>query len=87
MSPTEAIEVILRSARAESTKENRLWAAPIAEALGNLPVALIQAGRYIFESKCSGEEYLALIRLHRGEMLNAPAGDRQESNAYAAFDL
>jgi hypothetical protein len=88
MSSTEATKVILRSARAASTEENRAWAAPIAEALGNLPLALIQAGCYIFESKCTGEEYLALLSLHRGEkMLNVPAGDRQKSNAYAAFDL
>jgi len=87
MTPAEATEVILRSARVESKDENRTWALPIAEALGNLPVALIQAGCYIFESKCTGEEYLALIGRHRGEMLDVPAGDRQKSHAYAAFDL
>jgi hypothetical protein len=56
----------------------------IAEELGNLPVALVQAGSYMLQTECSCEEYLDRLHQHKAEM---PAGDRLHRSAYRAFDL
>ncbi|PVG02910.1 hypothetical protein CPB86DRAFT_859145 [Serendipita vermifera] len=88
MSPAEATESILKSAQLEqSEKKNQEAAGAIAKELGCLPVALIQAGCYIFEAQCSCEEYLGLLRKYRLEMMDAPAADRQRRSAYATFDI
>ncbi|PVF99297.1 hypothetical protein CPB86DRAFT_796703 [Serendipita vermifera] len=88
MSPAEATKAILKSARLEqSEKKNQEAAGAIAKELGCLPVALIQAGCYIFEVQCSCEEYLGLLRKYRLEMMDAPAADRQRRSAYATFDI
>jgi tetratricopeptide (TPR) repeat protein len=44
-------------------------ASAIAEELGDLPIALEQAGAYINETDCSFSEYLTLIRQQRNELL------------------
>jgi tetratricopeptide (TPR) repeat protein len=59
----------------------------IADELGNLPMALVQAGSYMLQSECSCEEYLDRLRQRRAEMMYIPAGDRLQRSAYHAFDL
>lgn len=86
MSAEEAAEVILLSSRLERTEHAIQFTNIIASELGNLPVALTQAGSYIRQVACSCEEYLERLRRHRSEMMYIPAGDRLQRSAYAAFD-
>ena len=46
----------------------------IARALGNLPLALDQAGAYMLETRCSLSAYLDLSRKHQGELLRRRTG-------------
>ena len=53
----------------------------LAEALGDLPLALEQAGAYIEETQCSIAAYLALFRENSQRLLGRPARDYQETVA------
>jgi hypothetical protein len=75
MSPEEAIETVLLSANMERTDNAIQSVKVVAEELGNLPVALVQAGSYMLQSECSCEEYLDRLHRHRAEMMYMPAGD------------
>jgi tetratricopeptide (TPR) repeat protein len=49
-------------------------ARTITRALGNLPLALDQAGAYILETRCALPDYLELFRKHQAELLRRRAG-------------
>ena len=87
MSTEEAIETILLSAPMERTDDSVESVKVIAEELGNLPVALVQAGSYMLQTECSCEQYLDRLHRHKAEMMHMPAGDRLHRSAYHAFDL
>lgn len=87
MSEDEAIEALFKSARLDAPKEGSTDARAICEELGNLPVALIQAGSYIFQTSCSFTKYLENLRQRKDELMYIPSGDRQRRSAYATFDL
>jgi tetratricopeptide (TPR) repeat protein len=87
MSIPEATESILKSSRREQSEANQESARAIAEELGCLPVALIQAGCYIFESHCTFGEYLRMLKNYRVPLMDAPVADRQRRGAYATFDI
>jgi tetratricopeptide (TPR) repeat protein/DNA-binding XRE family transcriptional regulator len=46
----------------------------IAQELGNLPLALDQAGAYLLETGCSFTDYIDLLTKHRAELLHRRAG-------------
>jgi tetratricopeptide (TPR) repeat protein len=57
-------------------------ASNLAEALGDLPLALEQAGAYIVATHCSIAEYLTLLDKHSSELMTrAPGTDYPESVA------
>jgi tetratricopeptide (TPR) repeat protein len=77
MERNESVNFLLK--RTKLTDEPA--ASSLAEALGDLPLALEQAGAYIEETNCSIGEYLALFRDHAQQLLGRPAGDYQETVA------
>ena len=50
-------------------------ARAIAQLLGNLPLALDQAGAYILETPCSFAEYLTLFQAYQGQFLQRRIGE------------
>ncbi len=50
-------------------------ARTITRLLGNLPLALDQAGAYLLETKCSFAEYAALFQMHREHLLQRRIGE------------
>ncbi|PVG02351.1 hypothetical protein CPB86DRAFT_725334 [Serendipita vermifera] len=86
MSENEAVQVIMSSARLRDL-ENKEPVLAIANELGCLPGALVQAGSYMLRSKCSPAGYLQRLRDHKTELMRRPTGDPQKYSAYAAFDL
>jgi tetratricopeptide (TPR) repeat protein len=87
MSDEEAIESIYKSAELEKSELNQSAVSSIAAELGNLPVALIQAGSYILRTMCTPEEYLRRLRVNKAELMRKSTGDREDQSAYAAFEL
>jgi tetratricopeptide (TPR) repeat protein len=83
MSPEEASSFLLtRTNRLSTTGEELGAAKQIAEELGDLPLALEQAGSYIFSRKPSFAGYLAAYRARKLELLaKAPpkTGDYTET--------
>jgi tetratricopeptide (TPR) repeat protein len=86
MSEEEAIDTIISSSKSSSSL-GREEAAAIARELGYLPIALVQAGCYMFQTGCSENEYLSGLQKHKSKMMGIPSGDRQNQSAYAAFDI
>jgi hypothetical protein len=87
MSDAEAVESLYKSAELEKSEQNQSSMASIAAALGNLPVALIQAGSYILRTMCKPEEYLRRLQINKAELMKKSTGDREDQSAYAAFKL
>lgn len=88
MSTEEAIEVITRCSRRTLLSVGEAEALnKIAEALGYLPIALSQAGCYMAELACSGDEYLALLTEYRSDLLDRPSVGRQQDCVYATLDI
>jgi tetratricopeptide (TPR) repeat protein len=96
MFPHEAVEALLNAAGYWSpTDQDRKHALAIVEELGCLPVAVIQAGRYIRERKCL-PNYLDRLRDNRHKILkSAPTPSspgssnhsRSERSVYAVFEM
>jgi tetratricopeptide (TPR) repeat protein len=87
MSEKEAVKAIMNSAKLRDSEENNESVTAIANELGCLPGALIQAGSYMLRSKCTPAGYLQRLRDHKTELMRKPTGDPQKYSAYAAFDL
>ncbi|PVF94462.1 hypothetical protein CPB86DRAFT_765818 [Serendipita vermifera] len=87
MSDEEAIDAIYKSSDLEKSEENRSSMSAIAAELGNLPVALVQAGSYILSTMCTPNEYLKRLQTHKAELMKKSTGDREDRSAYAAFEL
>jgi Tfp pilus assembly protein PilF len=66
LTQAEAVEFLLRRTR-QTDKKN---AASLAEALGNLPLALEQAGAYIEETRQSISDYLKLFLAQEQKLLS-----------------
>ena len=91
MSEDESIELLARGSGKESPlpEQDRQAASMVAEELGYLPIALVQAASYMFATKCSAEAYIALLRTSRKRVLSNPAMsqlDMRYQTAFAAFD-
>ncbi|PVF91619.1 FabD/lysophospholipase-like protein, partial [Serendipita vermifera] len=87
MSDEEAIDSIYKSADLEKSEENWSSMSSIAAELGNLPVALVQAGSYILRTMCTPNEYLKRLQTHKAELMKKSTGDREDRSAYATFEL
>ncbi len=64
-------------------------AKELLDELGNLPLAISQAGSYINENKISMQKYLNLYRTNKEKMLTSktmPSGDMHES-VYVTWDM
>ena len=59
----------------EASQDEREAASVITRLLGNLPLALDQAGAYILEITCGFAEYAALFRTHREHLLQRRIGE------------
>jgi tetratricopeptide (TPR) repeat protein len=87
MSDAEAIASIYKSADMEESEQNKTSVTSIATELGNLPVALIQAGSYILRTMCTPDEYLRKLQSHKAELMKKSTGGREDQSAYATFEL
>ncbi|PVF94750.1 hypothetical protein CPB86DRAFT_765176 [Serendipita vermifera] len=87
MSEAEAVETITRSTKSLVSPENEKHIIAIAKELGYLPIALVQAGCYMFQTGCSETEYLSGLQKHKSKVMSIPSGDRQNQSTYAAFDI
>jgi DNA-binding XRE family transcriptional regulator/tetratricopeptide (TPR) repeat protein len=67
-----AVEMSLEDASDHDIKAARA----ITQLLGNLPLALDQAGAYILETPCSFAEYLALFKKYQDRLLQRRIGER-----------
>lgn len=70
LSVEDSTKLILAISSNEETEVNRALARQIAEELGCLPLALAQAGGYIFVNQCLSQ-YLDLYRKDRKELLDS----------------
>lgn len=70
MSMDEAIEVLLHPPNPSSLSADE--AREVAQLLGCLPIALAQARSYMYQTRCSGEEYLEILKENRDELLAEP---------------
>lgn len=90
MSKDESIELLVRgSGRIQLSDQYREVAENVAEELGYLPIALVQAASYIFRTGCSANAYISLLRTSRERVLSDPATsqiDMRYTTAFAAFD-
>ncbi|KAG8789506.1 hypothetical protein FRC15_008363 [Serendipita sp. 397] len=87
MSESEGIQLLLNVANAPRSDQD--VASKIAEELGYLPVALVQAGSYIKQRRCLND-YLNRLANSRQKILQHPLPeqrDRYQQNLYAALDL
>ncbi|KAG8829405.1 hypothetical protein FRC17_006647 [Serendipita sp. 399] len=90
MSKSEAVEVLVRSSKREKNRDDISSLEELAAEVGYLPVALVQAGCYMFQTGCSAEEYIHVLRKHRKDLMGTAAtGQRDKSHrsAYSAFDM
>jgi tetratricopeptide (TPR) repeat protein len=87
MHEKEAVKAIMNSAKLPDSAVNSDPIVDIANELGCLPGALVQAGSYMFKSKCTPAGYLQRLRDHKTELMRRPTSDPQKYSAYAAFDL
>ncbi|KIM27167.1 hypothetical protein M408DRAFT_311717, partial [Serendipita vermifera MAFF 305830] len=90
MSTDESTELFtLGSKGILQATQDRESAVAVAEEMGYLPIALVQAASYIFRTKCSAEAYISLLRTSRERLLSDPATsqiDMRYTTAFAAFD-
>jgi tetratricopeptide (TPR) repeat protein len=87
MSEEEAVDTIICSSKSSASLGKEKEVAAIARELGYLPIALVQAGCYMFQTGCTDNEYLSGLQKHKAKMMGIPSGDRQNQSAYAAFDI
>ena len=87
MSEDEAVELVLRDSTSSSLTVEEAYA--IAGALGCLPIALVQARSYIFQTRCSGTAYLEKLNSSRKKLLAQPIRNQRDvryTSTYAAID-
>ena len=92
MNDDDAMTLLLRAAglNALSTENDRKFAKEIAKSLGNLPLALTQAGASIRQGICYLHEYLDIYALHKGEMMdhrNVQGTDQYQHTVYTTWEV
>jgi hypothetical protein len=92
MDNAEAIEVLLKTIFTSQThiaNDSRRKASAIVKELGNLPVAIVQAGSFIRQRKCF-DRYLSYLQNNRSKVLSTPAEaqlDNHYHGVYATLDV
>ncbi|KIM23856.1 hypothetical protein M408DRAFT_27563 [Serendipita vermifera MAFF 305830] len=90
MSLNESIDLLIRgSGGIQLSAQHSEAASKVAEELGYLPIALVQAASYIYRTECSADTYISLLRTSRQRVLSDPATsqiDMRYTTAFAAFD-
>lgn len=90
MTPEESIKLLhLRSGLGIPLGEADIGAREIAEELGFLPIALVEATSHMLSAECSAEVYISRLRSSRGRIFNEPATsqlDMRYKTTFAAFD-
>jgi tetratricopeptide (TPR) repeat protein len=92
MTPEESAELLLRGSGKPwpPAEPDRKLAILVAEDLGCHPIALVQAVSYMYNTGCSPESYITLLRSNRDCLLrDHPAMsqvDMRYKTAFAAFD-
>ncbi|PVG01504.1 hypothetical protein CPB86DRAFT_752643 [Serendipita vermifera] len=87
MSENEAVSLLQNAVSRSQPVEDQKKLPEVAEALGYLPVALAQAGAYMYENLCSPEDYLRLYKQRHDQLLKYEGHSRHKANAYAAFEV
>lgn len=91
LSINEAVDLLLSTQAHSATPPGQKScedARAIAEALGCLPIALVQARNYMYQTKCSGEAYLQRLLDERDTLLARPVKhqlDMRYVSTYATF--
>jgi tetratricopeptide (TPR) repeat protein len=84
MDRPDSVRLLLQRSGQQDAKA----AALLAEALGDLPLALAQAGGYLADSGMSIADYLELFRQRRAELLRrGPCPDGYQLTLFATLDL
>lgn len=90
MTSEESIELLHYGSELAATLGGAgIGAHAIAEELGFLPIALVQAVSYMLNTSCTAETYISRLRSSRERVLNDPATsqvDMRYKTAFAAFD-
>lgn len=91
LSKEDAITLLLRAAREppENT-EYRNACLPIVEALGCLPLAIDQAGAFVYATQCSFPDYLENFHQVKDSLLRQPeylGSNEQNAAVYTTFNL
>ena len=81
----DAITLLLRCAAIESSEATRRSAEPVAETLGFLALALVQAGAYIRKGLCKMEEYCEEYLRQREELLKYRPVQAQHEYQYTVY--
>jgi len=75
----------------DASDHDIMAAKAITQLLGNLPLALDQAGAYILETQCSFADYLTLFKTHQNQLLQRRIGERiptdHPESVTTTFDL
>ena len=92
MNEDDALMLLLRAAGYDSSAsvDDRSTARSIAKALGNLPLALTQAGASIRQNICSLQEYLDLYQAHKSDMMkdrSVQGTDQYEYTVYTTWEV
>jgi tetratricopeptide (TPR) repeat protein len=84
MERADSVKLLLqRSGQSDADSADRL-----AAALGDLPLALVQAGGYLADSGLPISQYLALFQARRAELLcRGPCPDDYQLTVFATLDL
>ncbi|KAJ7745829.1 P-loop containing nucleoside triphosphate hydrolase protein, partial [Mycena maculata] len=84
MEETDAVELLLRSSRNESTPENMQVASKIVQTLHNFPLAVVQAGAFIYKHRCL-KDYLDLYRTNRIRLLKEQPTQTHDDYAWTVY--
>lgn len=87
MAENEALEVFLLSAFVSPTdisEEYRKYGLAIIKELGNLPVAIVQAGSFIKQRRCI-TDYLKYLKSNRQKVLSTPAKAQLDDHCHAIY--
>ncbi|KAJ6487319.1 hypothetical protein DFH09DRAFT_1054217 [Mycena vulgaris] len=84
MDETDAIDLLLLRAVKEKTIETTQRASGIVQELSCLPLAIIQAGAYIFKFDCL-DGYLSIYRDNRAKLLSQPSAQSLDDYRWTVY--
>lgn len=87
MGAHNAMDVLLRAAQlpTAATPEDEKSARIICEALGGLPLALVQVGCYCYSSKLSFTQYLRRFECQRAKLMRAKPNLQLDAYGYSVY--